>query len=282
MSEINILKSTGETEPFDESKLKKSLQNAGVSVFGINDILNEIKTWVKPGITTEQIHKKAFDLIKNKDIKPAIRYSIRRSLLTLGPTGFPFEDFIAELFRAKGYKTVNGILVEGHCISHEVDVMAYNDKDLIFTEIKFHNQNGFKTDTKVALYTKARFDDLSNKKYVIDGKEMKLTRGLLVTNTKFTDNAIRYTKCVDTFDLISWDYPEFGNLYELIEETGLLPTTVVPDLSKHDKEELLKRGIVNCKSLKDNSDVMREIGISDKKIQKIIKDIDNICSYEAE
>ena len=66
-------------------------------------------------------------------------------------------------------------------------------------EAKFHNALGTRSDVHVSLYTKARFDDVSEK-YNFD-------QAWLVTNTKVTKDALDYALCVD-MKVISWNYPE--------------------------------------------------------------------------
>lgn len=277
---VEIIKNNGQREPFDSDKLRHSLARSGATVFVANDIVAQIEREIKDNMTTTEIYRKAFALLKKQGQKSAVRYSLRRSILSLGPTGFPFEEFISSIFRAKGYTTMHSQVVSGKCIDHEIDIIAYNDKELLLTEAKFHNEHGTKSDTKVALYIKSRFDDLQNAVLTIGGKKRKMTRGILITNTKFTENSKKYGRCVNTFDMISWNYPKKGNLYDLIEETGMHPMTCIPELSNHDKQELLKRGIATCTSLKDNVDVMREIGMKDGKIKNIVDNIDVICSHD--
>lgn len=276
----HVTKSTGELEVFDPEKLRTSLQESGANVFTIDDIMQQIESSIEDGISTSKIYSKAFEILNRSYPKHAARYSLRRSVLSLGPTGFPFEEFIAGIYRAKGYATETGVIVQGHCVEHEIDVVAYKDNQLIFTEAKFHNQLGVKSDTKTALYVKARYDDLYNKKHTFGGKEMELSRGVLITNTKFTNSAKKYATCVDSYDMISWEYPKKGNLYDLIEETGMHPMTCVTELSNHHKEELLKHGVVDCMELKDNIELMRQIGVPENKIQSIIDNINVICSHE--
>jgi Holliday junction resolvase len=218
-----IVKSNGEVEPFDRDKLRQSLERSGASFVVVNEVTDRIESELKNKMTTEKIYEKAFEYLKDKgESKTANRYALRRGVLKLGPTGFPFEQFIAKILQKRGYKTKNGVTLNGKCVEHEVDVVAYDDDDLILTEIKFHNQLSIKTDTKVALYIKARYDDLREGTFNIDGKERKMTKGIMVTNTKFTNNAKKYARCVG-MELISWDYPEKGNLYNLIEESGIDP-----------------------------------------------------------
>jgi len=276
---IEIVKQNGEREAFDVEKLKFSLNRAGATENVIDEITSKIEKTLKNGTTTNKIYRQAFKLLNKKEKKPAIKYSIRRSLLELGPTGFPFEYFLAELFKEKGYKAKTSQVFSGKCVDHEIDVIAYNNDELILVEAKFHNQHGVKSDTKTALYLKARFDDLRSETFSIDGKNMRMTKAIIITNTKFTQNARKYAKCIGEFDLMSWNYPRDNNLYDLIEETGLQPTTCIPILSKYEKKKLIERGIVNCRSLKNNAQAMREIGISPKKIKEVIDNIEMICSH---
>lgn len=279
METIEIIKNNGEREVFDPEKLGRSLKRSGATVFVVNEIVDTITKSLKDGMRTSEIYKKAFSLLKKTEYKGAVRYSLRRSILSLGPSGFPFEEYVAKLFEAKGFTTSTGQVVQGNCVEHEIDIIAYNDKEVLMTEAKFHNENGTKSDTKVALYIKARFDDLTGVEFNIGGKKRKMTRGLLITNTKFTETAKKYGTCVNTFDMIGWDYPKKGNLYDLIEETGLHPMTCIPQLSQHDKQELLRRGISTCPALKENAQVLMEIGVNPNKIKDIIDNIDEICSH---
>ncbi|HMO78607.1 MAG TPA: restriction endonuclease [Candidatus Paceibacterota bacterium] len=219
---IKILKSNGQLELFNREKLRNSLKKSGASSILANEISDKIESELKNGIETSKIYKRAYEILNQKSKKTALRYSIRRKLSELGPTGFPFEKYIAKIMNAKGYKTQTGIMLVGKCIEHEIDVLAYDIDDLLLIEAKYHNEINTKTDTKVTLYIKARFDDLSEQEFLIEGKKRKMTNGLLITNTKFTENAKKYAKCAN-LDLISWDYPEKGNLYELIESTEIYP-----------------------------------------------------------
>ena len=279
---VQIIKEDGEKEAFDPEKLKASLTRAHATVFVIDEIVDTITKEIRDGMTTEEIYKRAFKILNSKSKASAIKYSIRRSLLGLGPSGFPFEEYVAQILQAKGYKVKTGQMLKGKCVNHEVDVVAWNEEHLLLTEVKFHNQIGIKSDTKVALYIKARFDDLANQTFDLGGEKRKMTRGLLVTNTKFTENSKHYARCVGTFDMISWEYPEKGNLYDMIEEAKMHPMTCVPQLSSDNKTELIKRGIVSCPSLKDNTDVLEEIGVSKDKIKDIVDNIDMICSHGPE
>jgi hypothetical protein len=276
MIDTYIKKSSGELEVFNKAKLIDSIEKAGASMFVAEDVANKIEAKLKEGMPTSMIYTQAFKLLRKKESRPAIRYSLRRSIASLGPTGFPFEDFVGEIFKEKGYKIINDLIVNGHCIEHEIDIVAYNDDHLIMTEIKFHNQLMLKSDVKVALYIKARFDDLVGVEFNIDGKKRKMTQGLLLTNTKFTENAIKFGACAGV-NMIGWNYPAKGNLHDLIEETGLHPLTCLTTLSGREKKILLDKEIVTCKNLKSKVDVLKEMQLTDGRIARVLKEIGEVA-----
>jgi len=246
MSEILIKKENGELERFDGGKLRQSLLNSDSSIILADSIVQEIEKELKPETSTNAIYAKAFEILRREEKPTALRYSIRRSILSLGPSGFPFEKFIEKVFQKKGYKTMVGQTLQGKCVEHEIDVVAVSPKDeLILTEIKFHNELFLKSDTKVVLYIKARFDDLKDQKFNFFGKELKPKRILVVTNTKFTENAIKYAECAG-LDIISWEYPKKGNLYNLVHETDTYPITILESISNSKKADLISQNIITC------------------------------------
>jgi hypothetical protein len=278
MSEIKlVLKSDGTTEPFNGSKLKNSLTSVDASVVLANEITDKIKRKLSGVTSTEDIYNLAFKLLKKTKKRTAARYSMKRSLLDMGPTGFPFEKFIAKIFDVKNYQTIVGMMLGGSCTEHEVDVIAGDEDDLLLCEVKFHNDIRTKTDTKVALYVKARYDDLSNKEYSLFNRRMKPTKGLIITNTRFTTSAEKYAKCVG-LGMISWDYPKKGNLYDLIEETNLQPITSLISLTKNDKKRLIMENIIDCRDLLNNKKVLYSLGLNNKKTEKIIIEAKEVCS----
>lgn len=278
MSKVKlVLKSDGTTEPFDSSKLKESLTRADASIVLANEITERIENKLKDLSSTEKIYSLAFKMLKKTRRKTAARYSMKRSILDMGPTGFPFEKFIAKIFEEKKYNTLVGVMMNGSCIEHEVDVVAGDVDDLMLCEVKFHNDIKAKTDTRVALYVKARYDDLKEKEFDFFGRKMKPNKGIIITNTRFTLSAEKYAKCVD-LSMISWDYPKKGNLYDLIEETKVEPITSLISLSKNDKKRIIEEGIIDCKDLLSKKEVLSSLGISKKKTEKILKEAQEICS----
>jgi len=274
-STIYITKADGTREPFKEAKLRQSLKRAGATQQEIQNITSTISSLLADGDTTEIIYRKAFELLRGSVEPIAARYSLRRALFGLGPTGFPFEDYLARLFRHDGYKTKTRLIAKGNCGVHELDVVAYTPEDTVIVEAKFHQQPGIKTDLQVILYTHARFLDLKSKKaHPKDGTEIR--RSMVVTNTKFTKAAIDYAECAGV-SLISWDYPRKGNLHDWIEATGLYPVTVLSGLNGREKTSLMQSGAILCSDVVDNHALLSAIGIPKSKIQAVLEESVKIC-----
>ncbi len=269
---IYVIKADGTKELFDVTKLEHSLKRAGAGSKAVEQIVDHINTHLTEDITTQEIYKHAFELL-HKDEKPiAIKYSLKRAIMDLGPSGFPFEDFVAEIFRQRGYKAETGKIVKGFCVEHEIDVVAWNKEKLLMVEAKFHNEPGVKSDLKVALYVKARFDDLIKMDFDYDGKR-KLDEGWLVTNTKFTTTAIEYGSCQGGLRMIGWNYPPIGNLHDMILESKLHPLTCLVNLNGREKKFLLDKGIVLCKSLLENRQILSDIGLNEDKVKNVLEEI---------
>lgn len=262
-----IKKSTGDFEPFSERKLHRSIMRAGLNPKISKLISKEIAKEIPPGCTTKEIYKKTVHLIKKKSVIASIHYSLKKSLLDLGPTGYEFEKFIAKYFEAIGYDTDVSSVVEGKFVSHEVDVVAKKKSLLYYVECKFHNKNGHKNDIKIALYVKARWDDL---KAGPQGKA--LTGYYLASNTAFTKDAITFSDGVG-LKLLGINAPKERCLLEEIKLHKLYPITSLVRLKKHYKNLLLKKKIILCSELLHEESFLLKNGMTLEEIQLVFSDI---------
>lgn len=255
--QIMIIKSNGKREAFEAEKLRASLIRSGATEQAVGEVMSHIVPELHNDMTTDEIYKHAFSILEKTDRPVARSYSLRRAIMELGPSGFPFEDFIAEILKAKGFRCETRQTMLGECVPHEIDVVAYTDKKLMIIEAKFHNELGTKSDLKVALYIKSRFDDLAPNVFNYGGVDRSITDSWLVTNTKFSSTAIHYGVC-KKLTMIGWNYPAEGNLADMIEDEGLHPITCLVSLSAADKRTLLAGRVVLCSDIKKNPKVLNE------------------------
>lgn len=267
-----IIKADGSREVFDPTKLEHSLQHAGATSTARARVLARVMEQLRPEMHTGDIYRLAFDFLQEEDAAPvAARYSIKRAVFDLGPSGFPFEQFLAEVLRAHGWRAQPEVTLVGRCAPHEVDVLAEKDGKRIGIEAKFHNDQGGKTDIQVALYVKARYDDLK----MAPTASARVDEGWLVTNTRFTQNAIRYARC-SNLTLLGWDYPRTRGLLSMITEGRVHPLTCLTSLTEGEKKRLLEQNIVLCKSV-TMPQVLRDVGVKPDNVSKVVGEAKLLC-----
>jgi hypothetical protein len=274
---IFITKASGERAAFSTIKLRQSLERAGAGSSEIDQIVNEIEKQLFDGMATKKIYNEAFSMLRKYSKSVAGRYKIKQAIFELGPSGYPFERFVSEILKYQGYCTKVGVVIQGHCVSHEIDVAAEKDNKHIMVECKFHNRQGYKCNVKIPLYINSRFEDVKKQWKKKKDHASKFHQGWVVTNTRFTEDAIQYGKCSGLV-LIGWDYPQQGSLSDRINLAGLHPITCLTTLKKPEKLKLIDKMVVLCKELCDKPKLLNEIGIAETRIKGIIKEGKEICS----
>ena len=219
---IQVIKADGRKQSFDPEKVKASLVRSGASKESIDQILVSLTGKLYDGIETREIYRLVYEQFRQLQDKVSDRYGIKQWLMSLGPTGHPFEQLIGRMFTAMGYRVQTAVIVKGECIDHEVDVIAEKEGEHILVECKYHNRPGGRCNSKTALYVQARFEDIMayHQKHPETGKTFHQI--MLATNTKLTTNAIKYGQCKG-MGLLAWRYPEKGGLEQLIEKYNLYP-----------------------------------------------------------
>lgn len=267
-----ITKADGEQEAFDAGKLEHSLELAGASSTVRAMITGQLLKELRPNMHTDDIYSRAYEMLQKHEQTPvAARYSIKRAVLALGPSGFPFEQFVAQVMRSHGWKAQTGVALTGRCAPHEVDVLLEREGKRVGIEVKFHNDFGGKTDIKDALYVWARYEDLKRAPQA----SSRVDEGWLITNTRFTRNAIRYAQC-NNMTLIGWDYPRARSLLTLIEEARVHPLTCLTTLSDAEKRRLLDRRVVLCRDVQAPH-VLQDHGIRPDKIARVLDEAQQLC-----
>ncbi|MEL6810309.1 MAG: ATP cone domain-containing protein [Bacteroidota bacterium] len=275
-SEFHITKSSGERVQFSTEKLRNSLLRSGADATSVEQIILTVKDELYQGISTKEIYNRAFALLKRKKSIYASKYKLKKAIYELGPTGFPFERFIGALLQYSGYSTSVNIVVPGECVSHEVDVIARKNDSYVLVECKFHGDQGNKCDVKIPLYIHSRYRDiLANPASKKEGKNWP-NECWVVTNTRFTKDAITYGNCVG-LKLMSWDYPKRNSLKDRIDRLGLYPITVSTLLTHREKQFLLSRDVVLCRELINDHFYLDHLGVSDRRKDKILDEIEMLC-----
>jgi hypothetical protein len=273
---VIITKASGTQETFSSEKLRHSLKKSGASDATIDNILAEIELKLYDGISTKKIYQVAFNLLKRGSRSNAGRYNLKRAIMALGPSGFPFEKYVAAIFEWQGYKVQTQLFLQGACVTHEIDVLAENEQNFLLIECKYHNSVGIVSDVKIPLYIHSRYQDvLKNWNKTSSTKPFNCC---LVTNTKFSGDAVKYGNCVG-IKLLGWDYPTKKSLSNLIDKSGLYPITCLTTLTNKEKENVLAAGVVLCSSLLQNETLLSKMGIGQSRLTNIIAEIKSLCKF---
>ncbi len=270
---MKIIKSDGKSANFDDRKLVRAMRRARVDDGVAKSLIEEISKMIRPGTSTQEIHTRALHMLEQRDPVGAARFNLKHAMLALGPSGYPFEHYFAQIMKAYGWSTQVGATVPGRCIEHEVDIYAHRGGEKRAVEAKYHNRAGGKTDVKTALYVHARHLDLTaNDENIV---------GALVTNTSFTQDAILYGECVG-MKMKGWNYPKDEGLAKYIEQKELYPITVFSHLKQHAVSKLTKDGIVMANQLcrLSHSDAAR-YGISSQQLESMQVNATRLCRIDS-
>jgi len=230
MSKIFIINNLGEKQPFSWRKVYQSALRVGAQKALAKQIATRVEKEAYNNIRTSEIFKKVQEYLYHDFPKGGMRFSLKEAMRKLGPSGFPFEKYVAEIFKRLGFAVQINQHLPGKCVFHEIDLLAKIDRQLLIGECKFHSLPGSRVDLKVAMATYACYLDLNTGGFFKKASLKKLkTRPMLITNTKFTSEAIRYAECMK-IDLLGWRYPMDRGLEYVIESNKFYPITILPSL----------------------------------------------------
>jgi len=269
MSKKQIIKEGGEVEEFDSAKLCYSLEISGAPKDLAQNVCNAVEQKITPEVTTTQIFRQALGYLMKEDLEISARYSLRRALSSLGPAGFLFEQFLEAVMQAHGYETERNVMMKGKCVEHEVDIVAQKDGQVCLIEAKYRNEDGGKTHINDVMYADARLIDIaSNKDNAFDEDKYQMW---VMTNTKFTDKAIQYGRC-RRMKIIGWNYPGKDNLAEMIVTKKLYPITVLPSVTRFEREQFAKHQMILARDVLPYGvqQLINDLGIPPQIAEKIM------------
>lgn len=273
---MKIIKHSGAVVDYNPEKLKTSLLKSGASQEAVETILCQIEAEIFEGITTKKIYKLAFGLLKKTANAHAARYNLRNAIQMLGPAGFFFEKYVARLFAAEHYETKINTKLQGKCISHEIDILLKKDNKISMVECKFHPGREAVSDVKVPMYILSRYNDLNKTSHSIYSNDDFVTSCWIVTNNRFTSDAIDFVTC-SKLHALSWNYPKNNNLKTKNDLECLYPITSLTTLSTAEKDKLLVLDVILVKEIINNTYQLDKIGLTQNRIKNVLKEASELC-----
>jgi hypothetical protein len=178
--------------------------------------------------------------------------------------------------KSRGYKVKVDEVIQGHCVTHEIDVLAEKGNEQLIIECKFHNRQGYISDVKIPLYIQSRFLDVQTFWNQTKGQENKALQGWVVTNTRFSTDAVQYGNCMG-LHLMGWDYPHNNGIRDWVDQLGLHPLTSLTTLTKAEKQHLLDKKVVLCKTLHQRPELLEGAGVREPRLRRVLDECLGLC-----
>ncbi|HDM88411.1 MAG TPA: restriction endonuclease [Candidatus Bathyarchaeota archaeon] len=268
MHEVRVRKADGRFQPFDRRKVIRTCMKLRVGRIEAERIADKISKMVYDGIPTNEILSAIYEEVKK--IRPEYEHAhdLREAISMIRPKP-DFEYFIGITLSSLGYRVESARIVDGRCIEHEIDGIAMKNDEVLMVEVKHHVNPHTYTGLDVFLAVHSTLRDLMDG-YRLGLHSYPFTAALVACNTKISQHAERYARCVG-IRYMGWRYPRAFALEDLITRHKLYPITMLKILKRDHVERLGDRGIVTLKQLIeiDVDRLMEILEISEKEIKEI-------------
>ena len=270
---LYVINFAGQKEPFSWEKVFLSARRAGSSKELAKKIADEISLLAYPGISTALIHQEVLKRLRENEPKAGIRFSLKKAIERLGPTGFPFEKYVGALFENQGWQVFLNQHLKGYCLTYEIDFLAEKGKKVLIGECKFrHALAKQKIPSEIILENYAKFLDLKKGELFKTPVSQKEISFILVTDAKFTHRTQKFARCY-RLELLGWRYPQDRGLEYLIESQNLYPVTILPSLDDDLARQCFEEKIILAKDLLEKwPDFTRKAKISSPKAAAIFEE----------
>lgn len=265
-----VVKWDGRRELFDRQKVIRTLLRRGATREIAENIVKEIEEQIYDGISTQEILDFVSKYLEQYKATIAFRRDLRTALGEMKP--FDFEDYVRILLRADDYEVEPNRVIQGFCVTHEIDGIARRDVETVYLEVKNHRDTHTYTPFEVTLSAKAKWDDIQNG-YEKGLNDTSFDRVLIICNTRLTEHARRYADCIG-LDHLGWNTPPGKGIDTLITEKHLYPITMLPSLLKKDHDKLSEAGIITLNHLVEKK--LEDTKIRRSKLNKLVNEAKRI------
>jgi len=243
---IRVRKADGRLEPYDGSKIMRTALYLGLDREDAERIEREVLEKAYDGIPTSEILAMIRDLAE--EIRPELSQArdIREAISAMRPKP-DFEDYARIVLREAGYLVEPGRLLEGRCVSHEIDGIAFKGDEVFVVEVKHHFNHHAYTGLGTVLELWAALEDL-REGYKLGFHPYAFTSAILVCNTKISQHAEQYARCKGIM-YMGWRYPRAFALSDIVSSKKIYPITMIKSLSAEAVAKLGDRGIVTLNQL---------------------------------
>ena len=243
---VLVTKADGSKQLFDEEKIVRTCLRMGASREDALQIVQKVEGRLYEGIATRKILQMIYSLMRKQ--KPAVKhlFDLKYGISLMEPKP-EFEAFIRILLVHSGFKVEPNTILRGLCGEHEADAIATRDGMTHFVEVKHHNSYHALTGLDESRIARAILEDVTEG-YSHGLSSIKIDRAMIVTNTRYSEHAMKYGRCRDILQ-VGWSSPEFFGLREMVEKHKLYPLSCLRGISAKVRLRLVEAGVVVIKQL---------------------------------
>ena len=268
-----VKKADGSMQVFDREKIVRTCLRMGADRRAAYEIAERIERRLYPGISTERILQMIFQFMRRDKPSVSNLFDLRKGL-SLMSSKPEFEVFVQALLARSGFEVTPNRLLVGRCVEHEVDAIAKKDGITFFVEAKHHSMYHTLTGLDESRIARAVLEDVMEG--VAMGKsDLKIDRAMIVTNTRYSEQAVRYGNCRNILQ-IGWSSPTDKGLQSMVAGTKLLPLSCLRGLGLNARIKLALSGIVLFEQIvqEDTMELARKTGLPGELIRNIKEKIE--------
>ena len=248
-----IIKANGEKEEFEKEKIIRTLSRSDVERNKAEEIAKEIEKNVSEGDTTRYIYKLILKELDKLEPISSFVYKLREAISKID--SLKFELYIKQVLEANGYTCIWNKVINGDCITHQIDIIA--EKDFIyFVECKHHLNHHKMFGLGGVLEIQARLEDLKDG-YKKGKNKFNFKQAWLINNAKISNHAKRYAKAKN-IKLTGWRFGGDESLEWLVQKKKIYPISVLK-IDENSKKRLFNNNILTIQDLFKKSDFVRKI-----------------------
>jgi hypothetical protein len=206
-----------------------------------HEVADRIESRLYDGISTQMILRMIFRFMQKYKPEVGNLFDLKKGLSLMSPKP-EFEVFVQVLLKHNGFEVRPNQILAGKCVEHEVDAIARKNGVTYFVEAKHHLSYHFLTGLDESRIARAILEDIAEG-FVLGRSNLKIDRAMIVTNTRYSEHAIRYGGCRNILQ-IGWSSPENFGLQNMIFEKKLYPLSCLRGLRGETRTRLVEAGIV--------------------------------------
>lgn len=267
-----VTKADGSKQLFDREKVAGTCMRMGASSHTAFEVAMKVEQRIYDGISTDKILEMIFRFMRK--YKPGVKhlFDLRKGL-SLMSSKPEFEMFVQTVLAHNGFEVGPNQILNGKCVEHEVDGIASKDGITYFVEAKHHFLYHTLTGLDESRIARAILEDVTEG-FILGKNNTKINRAMIVTNTRFSEQARRYGKCKKILQ-IGWSSPENLALQNMIESKKLYPLSCLKWLKDETRTKLVNSGIVLIKQLleKEPAKLVQEVMLPQQTLREIVEKV---------